>query len=78
MKELASPTDRNWTPIPYAQPKLKFTKDIIRPPIYNPPTDIAIRPMMTFQHQGKDRKIRQFLGAIANHRKYCYKVWEDY
>ena len=56
MEDLASPTGRNWTPIAYAQPKLQFTKDIIRPPTHNPPTDIAIRPMMTSQHQDKDKK----------------------
>ena len=36
IEDLASPTDGSRTPIAYAQPKLQFTKDIIRPPTYKP------------------------------------------
>ena len=75
VEDLASPIDRNWTPMAYAQPKLQFTKDIIRPPAYNLPTNI--RSMMTFQHQGNDQQIQQILLAIANPRRYSYKVSEE-
>ena len=31
---------------------------------------------MTFQQQGQDQPIHQFLGFIQNPRRYCYKIWE--
>ena len=32
--------------------------------------------MTTFQKQGRDQPIHQFLGVISNPRRYCYKIWE--
>ena len=77
IEDLASQTDSNWTPIAYAQPKLQSTNDIIRPHTYKLRIEAHIRPMMKFQHQGKDQQIRQFLWFFANSPRYCYKVWEE-
>ena len=66
----------NWTPIAYAQPKLLFTKAIIRPLTYNPPTAVAIRPndVPTPGQRPADTAVPR---RHCYPRRYCYKEWEE-
>ena len=59
-----------------AHEKLQFTRNMKRPTTYTIPKDITLRSLMTFQQQGKDQPIHQFLGVIYDPRRYCYKIWE--
>ena len=51
-----------------------FTRNIMGPPTYVIQQNITVRPLVTFQQQGQDQPIHQFLGVISNPRRYCYKI----